>query len=225
MSAKVYGYAKLSQGRKAMRRVGAVAVWVSAMSLAGCTADWAKQNDSSILFEIGKITAKSNTVTGGASGNILYSDVSQVINDDVEVDVNIFQKNPLITASSPNNHVYLESYRVRFFRTDGRNTEGVDVPYSITGPIGSTRLHTPSSGSEVNVTATITLVRHQAKLEPPLRNMNGGALQVQLPPAPGFSGSVVLTTVAEITIFGRSLTGSNLTATGRIQVTFADFVD
>ena len=208
-----------------MRRVCAAVVWVSAMSLAGCTADWAKQNDSSIYFEIGQIRAISNTVTGGTSGNILYSDVSQVINDDVEVDVNIFQKNPNINASSPNNHVFVESYRVRFFRTDGRNTEGVDVPHSITGPIGSTRIHTPSSGTEQEITSTITLVRHQAKLEPPLRNMNGGGLQVQLPPAPGFSGSVVLTTVAEITIFGRTLTGSNLTATGRIQVTFADFVD
>lgn len=208
-----------------MRRVCAAVVWVSATSLAGCTADWAKQNDSSILFEIGRIRATSNTVTGGTSANVLYSDVSQVINDDVEVDVNIFQKNPNITASSPNNHVYLDSYRVRFLRTDGRNTEGVDVPYSITGPIGSTRIHTPSSGTEQEVTATITIVRHQAKLEPPLRNMNGGALQVQLPPAPGFSGAAVLTTIAEITVFGKTLTGSNLTATGRIQVTFADFVD
>jgi hypothetical protein len=31
--------------------------------------------------------------------------------------------------------------------------------------------------------------------------------------------------VAEVTVFGRTLTGSNVTATGRIQVTFADFVD
>ena len=206
-----------------MRRVLASVLFGSLVSLGGCTADWAKQNDSSILFEIGRIQAASNTVSSGASGSVLYSDISQFINDDVQVDVNIFQKNPNITASSPNNHVYIESYNVRFFRTDGRNTEGVDVPYSITGPVGSVRIHTPSSGTEQQLTVNVTLVRQQAKLEPPLRNMIGGVL-VSLP-ALGFSGPGILTTVAEVTIYGRTLTGSNLTASGRIQVTFADFVD
>lgn len=212
----------LSQGRKAMRRVCAAVLCVSLVPLAGCTADWAKQNDSALLFEIGRIRAVSNSVTTGASGSILYSDISQVVNDDVEIEINIFQKNPNITASSPNNHVYLDSYSVRFFRTDGRNTEGVDVPYSITGPL-STRIHTPSSGTEQEVAVNVTVVRHQAKLESPLRDMIGGAL-VSLPVL-GFSGPGILTTIAEITVYGKTLTGSNLTATGRIQVTFADFVN
>lgn len=211
-----------SQGRKAMRRAYAAVLCVSLASLAGCTADWAKQNDSAILFEIGRITAVSNSVTTGASGSILYSDISRVINDDVEMEINVFQKNPLITVSSPNNHVFLDSYSVRFFRTDGRNVEGVDVPYSITGPL-STRIHTPSSGTEQEVAVNVTIVRHQAKLESPLREMIGGAL-VSLP-ALGFSGPGILTTIAEITVYGKTLTGSNLTASGRIQVTFADFQD
>lgn len=211
-----------SQGRKAMRRVFASVLCGSLLSMGGCTADWAKQNDSAILFEIGQIRAASNSVSDGASGNILYSDISRIINDDVVLDINIFQKNPNITASSPNNHVYLDSYRVRFFRTDGRNTEGVDVPHSITGPL-SLRIHTPGQGTEQEVSVNVTIVRQQAKLEEPLRKLSGGPA-VGLP-VPAFSGAAVLTTVAEITVFARTLTGSQLSATGRIQVTFADFLD
>lgn len=202
-----------------MRRVFASFLCGSLLSLGGCTADWAKQNDSAILFEIGQIRALSHTVSNCC---ILYSDISQVFNDDVQLDINIFQKNPNITVSSPNNHVYLDTYRVRFFRTDGRNTEGVDVPYSITGPL-SLRIHTPSSGTEQEVSVIVTIVRHQAKLEPPLRDLSGGFV-VSLPVL-GFSGPGILTTIAEITVYAKTLTGSNLTATGRIQVTFADFVD
>jgi hypothetical protein len=205
-----------------MKRALSSVLCASLLSLGGCTADWAKQNNSAILFEIGQIRAVSNSTTDGASANILYSDVSQVINDDLEIDVNIFQKNPLISASSPNNHVYLDSYRIRFFRTDGRNVEGVDVPHSITGPL-SARIHTPSSGTEQELSVIVTAVRQQAKLEPPLRNLLG--TPVSLPGGFNGGGAIVLTTVAEVTLFARTLTGSNVTATGRIQVTFADFVD
>jgi hypothetical protein len=68
-------------------------------------------------------------------------------------------------------------------------------------------------------------VRHQAKLEPPLKNMAGGPVLLPGAGLRGDSGASVLTTVAEVTVFARTLTGSSLTATGRIQVTFADFVD
>lgn len=207
-----------------MKRALGSVLCASVLALGGCTADWAKQNDSAILFEIGQIRASSATVdqAGGGSSNILYSDVSQVINDDIILDINVFQKNPNISAASPNNHVYLDTYRIRYFRTDGRNVEGVDVPHTITGPL-SMRIHTPSSGTEQEVSVNVTAVRHQAKLEPPLVNMSGGH-PVGLPGG-GFSGAAVLTTIAEVTVFGRTLTGSSLTATGRIQVTFADFVD
>src|SRR5262245_56720383 len=201
-----------TQGRNAMRRWVAVVATASALGLSGCTADWATQNDSAILFEIAQISAASASVTGGgASSNILYSDVSKIVNDDVIVEVNIFQKNPLITASSPNNHVYLDSYRVRFFRTDGRNTEGVDVPYGISGPL-SLRLHTPSSGQEVAGAVNVTLVRHQAKIEPPLSNMVDPAQAPVTLPLASAGGHNILTVIAEITVFGKTLTGSNVTA-------------
>jgi hypothetical protein len=65
-------------------------------------------------------------------------------------------------------------------------------------------------------------VRHQAKLEPPLANLRGGTLTdtfFQLP------NGAVLTTIAEITIFGETVQGKALKAVGNVQVTFADFPD
>jgi hypothetical protein len=126
-------------------------------------------------------------------------------------------------------HVYLDRYEVVYFRTDGRNTEGVDVPYRITGPLGNLRFHTPAAGGEVEQVVNITIVRHSAKLEPPLRNLQnifladplgfpGGPLQIP--------GQGLITTVAEITIHAHSLNGGDgLEAKGRVQVTFGDFAD
>jgi hypothetical protein len=152
--------------------------------------------------------------TGGTSGEI-RSDVitndGTVFNDDAVVTVNVFRKNPNVSSTSPLEHIYLDSYRVRYTRTDGHNQEGVDVPFSISGPLGNVRFHTPTSTGELDIDVPITIVRHTAKLEPPLKNLvkTGGL---------GF-----ITCIAEVTIFARQIDGQNLEATGRVQVTFADF--
>ena len=110
-------------------------------------------------------------------------------------------------------HIYIRQYSVRYFRSDGRNVEGVDVPYSISGAVGNVRYHTPGPGGsgEVEADIPITMVRHQAKLEPPLRNLvfNGA--------------SIVITCIAEVTIFGQTVQGGNLEAKGQVQITFGDF--
>ena len=200
------------------------AILLVASAFVGCTPEWARQNSSPYILEIAGISGESG------AGSPVISDVGlPVTNDDVAVTLNIFRKNNNETLStSPAERVYLERYEVRYFRTDGRNQEGVDVPYLITSPLGNVRFFTAGPGESTEVTATITLVRHQAKLEPPLRNLqldpesplngNGtGSSGTNLP------GAGVLTTVAEITIHGRTVQGQALEATGRVQITFADF--
>ena len=54
------------------------------------------------------------------------------------------------------------------------------------------------------------MVRRQAKLDPPLTNIQQGEL---------------LTTTAEITLNGQTVAGDRVTATGHMQITFADFLD
>ena len=205
-------------GRMAMKSVGRVLILAAALAPAACVPDWAADNETPFIMEIASIQPTDGT-------GPLQSDVSfPVVNDDVTVLVNVFRKNnnPEMSTSAVE-HVYLERYEVRYFRSDGRDVEGVDVPFRITGPLGNIRFHTAGPAAEVENAVTITIVRQQAKLEPPLANLRGilaSDTDVAELPSTG-----VLTTIAEITIYGKTVQGKGLKATGNVQVTFADFPD
>jgi hypothetical protein len=64
------------------------------------------------------------------------------------------------------------------------------------------------------VDVPIEVVRAQAKLEPPLRNLR----------TENFGGSaLILTCFAEITVHGRTLAGEAVSGSGRLQIDFADW--
>ena len=193
---------------------------ILALAFGGCVPDFAKNNQSGIIMEIAGIRSAA-----GSPGAPVLSDIGlPAVNDDVIVTVNVFRKNTTVTSTSPLEHTYLDRYEVRFFRSDGRNTEGVDVPFRITGPLGNLRFHTPTDVGELQQDVTITLVRHQAKLEPPLRNLAGNFPDNQAGSAPQLPGTGIITAIAEVTIFAQSLNDKGaLTAKGQVQVTFADF--
>ena len=152
------------------------------------------------------------TATAGGTGTqsaFLLSDVDTgggVINDTVEISLRADPKNTTLPTTSLND-VTMTRYRVVFRRSDGRNTQGVDVPYSFDGATGVT-IQAGGIGSVV-----FNLVRHQAKLEPPLLNMTRGG------------GQVIMTTIAEITLWGRDQNGNELMVQGSIDVHFGDFPD
>ena len=105
------------------------------------------------------------------------------------------------------NSVTLTRYRVVYRRADGRNTPGVDVPFGFDGAITATI----PAGDERTV--VFDIVRHANKAEPPLRNL------VQL------GGQFIISTVAEITFFGRDQNGNEVSVSGMMDVTFGDFPD
>jgi hypothetical protein len=84
----------------------------------------------------------------------------------------------------------------------------VDVPYAISGNIAVEVI------SGAAVTIPIEVVRRQAKVEPPLLILAGGN-----------GGGAVLTVFAEITLHAVTTIGQTMTATGRVQIDFADFGD
>jgi hypothetical protein len=161
----------------------------------------------------------------GAAGAPMISSVRlPAVNDDAILTVSVFRKNPNVTIINDIEDLILDHFEVRFFRTDGHNTQGVDVPYSISGPLGSSRLFIPAGKGSTDTTINFTLVRHQAKLEPPLRNLANGPAGTQAGTSPELSASGVITTIAEVTIYARTLNDKGaLTAKGQIQVTFGDF--
>ena len=183
-------------------RAMAVALSLGALAMSGCVPDWAEQGDSPNVL----------LMTGINSGTPITSDV-QISNGSICPDfaalrVENHLKNPLNTDASFRSDVVIERYDVRYFRSDGRSTEGVDVPFRITGNVAQ---EIQASNSAV---LNLEIVRRQAKLEPPLRNLQG------------LGGGQVVTMFAEVTLHARSTIQQSLnTATARVQIDFADFAD
>ena len=152
----------------------------------------------------------TSLVAGEDDGGTLRSDVLTVV-DDVPTIIDDFgtvtfllaMKDPGLTDPSPNNYITITRYRVEFTRTDGRNAQGVDVPYTFDGAFTVTVADSAS--------ATFTLVRHQAKAEAPLAALG--------------NSPVLISTIARVTFYGRDQTGREVTATAQISVNFGNFAD
>jgi hypothetical protein len=183
----------------------------AALALSGCSADYVTQNQADVLLEVSAIEGTSGGGgTGSGTGSVLNSDVlskTGVFNDNASIKFRVALKNPLNPTMGTANDVMLERYEVRYLRSDGRNTEGVDVPFRISGPMAL------QIGAGGEGTTSIVIVRHQAKLEPPLMNLQGGG------------GAIVLTCIADMTFHGKTTSGKVAVATGRLQINFADFGD
>jgi hypothetical protein len=108
-------------------------------------------------------------------------------------------------APSPLNQVTISRYRVMYRRADGRNTPGVDVPLAIDSAVTFT---VPSDGQ---VTAAFELVRNVAKRESPLLALR--------------TNGNIITTIADVSFFGRDQAGNDISATGSLTVNFGNFAD
>lgn len=158
-----------------------------------------------------------DSIAGGAGdtrANPVLADVStngSAINEVGDATISVIAKDQTTGPTSPTtsalNTVSITRYRVEYVRPDGRNTPGVDVPFAIDGAV--TRSIT-AGGSE---SVIFDLVRHGAKLEPPLRNLRS------------LGGSLVINTIARVTFWGRDQNGNEVIVSGAIDVVFADFPD
>jgi hypothetical protein len=153
----------------------------------------------------------SDVVTIITSGGVCsQTNPCQVIFDDFG---QVTLRTPLKDVTNPsspnapttNNEVTINRYRVVYRRTDGRNVQGVDVPYAFDGGVTGT---VPLGGA---LTLAFEVVRHVAKVEPPLAALrsNGG----------------IIYTIADVTFFGKDRVGNEIQATGTMQVNFGNFGD
>jgi hypothetical protein len=122
----------------------------------------------------------------------------------VSVTLSSVAKNLNVPTTS-NNQIVITRYHVDFVRADGRNTPGVDVPYGFDGAVAATIPPNGSSGFGFE------LVRHTAKSEPPLAQ-----LQKNFP---------IIHAIARVTFYGHDLVGNDISATGSMSVDFGDFGD
>ena len=177
----------------------AAVVAAAALSMWGCNADYVEDSAAPVMLQI-------KSLNGGAQ---LDSDVRNgefstfVCEDEIDVETTVLNKNPNgPTAASA--AVKLESYEVRYTRSDGRGVEGTDVPYRITGSLAAT------VGIGDEVTFPLEVVRRQAKIDPPLTNIQQ---------------TTILTVQAKVTLFGKTISEQRVSATATMQIDFADYGD
>lgn len=184
------------------------AIALSFVVAAGCGTE-VRTGTSPVELVVDRLEAASGA--GSTFATMLRSDVSTVGTPHPDVGrvvlrVRLRDLGPAGAPTVPSamNVVTVTRYRVVFRRSDGRRVEGRDVPYAVDGAVTVT----------VGESATpieFTLVRAQAKLEPPLRTLAGA------------EGTSVLSAFAEVSFYGRDARGRAVTATASLTVHFADW--
>jgi hypothetical protein len=172
------------------------------------------------LLVVNSLAATRGQAQGGTAAASLASDVLTLVTTGGVCSTTnpcptIFTDSGTITLSlapkdidvglTSNNQVTVNRIHVSFRRTDGRNTEGVDVPFSF----DTASTATVAVGGSTAV--SFTLVRIQAKQESPL---------VQL-----VTNDQFISTIADITVYGNDIVGNAVSATGSIGVTFGNWGD
>jgi hypothetical protein len=152
--------------------------------------------------------ATPDTFSGSLASDVLTGGGIFADNGQVTLRVGLKDPGSQTTPNQPTttNFITVTRFHVEYFRSDGRNTPGVDVPHAFDGGLTFTVDETGGSG-------VFTIVRVQAKAESPLQalSVNGGAQ--------------VISTIARVTFYGTDQAGRAVSATGTISVNFANWAD
>jgi hypothetical protein len=192
------------------RAVIGAALVAAATVLPGCTSQQMQGSSSSYLIvdALNGSRGDQDDFSGQLESDVVGP--TGVVADVGKVDLRLGLKDPGTTTnpSTPTsaNFITVTRYHVKYVRSDGRNTQGVDVPFEFDGAASVTVRDAAAIS-----TLGITLVRAQAKLEAPLL-----ALRNQ-------GGQVILSTIAEVTLYGTDQAGREVSVLAKISVTFADF--
>jgi hypothetical protein len=204
----------MHRAARSVRTVTVAGLALAALGVSACGSDVARQGQASSYLIIEALEGQGVTASGSGG-----SQFTPVLRSDVQTNGSVFEDNGRVTMSAAmrdvtnpngpttNNLITVTRYRVEFRRSDGRNTPGVDVPYAFDGAV----TFTVGPGSDMQV--PFSLVRAQAKLESPLMNLRG------------LGGSVLISTIADVTFYGRDQAGRETSVTGQISVNFADWGD
>jgi hypothetical protein len=201
--------------QKVLAGLGAVAISAAA---AGCGGEFVRDSRSPVRLVIEQLQV-------GDRQNTLLSDVITLVrqpepctatspcptvhNDVAAVELSLQLRDPGTPASpssaSSLNQVTISRYSVKYRRADRNNVPGVDVPYDFDSALTMTVPATGSSG------ATFQIVRHSAKEEAPLAALR-------------YTGDII-STIAEVTFYGKDQAGNEVSVSGFIGVDFGDFGD
>jgi hypothetical protein len=206
--------------RPAIAAAGVIGLLAASVSCG----DVVRQGRAPVIVVIDSLQAASGAEPGNMGG-FLLSDVQTLVdqniggqtvrvptifNDVAQVTMRLIPKdagNGAVNLNpTPWNAVTINRYHITFVRADGRNTPGVDVPFAVDGAVTATLSTSPT-------VVPFEIVRHQQKLEQPLRALAS------------FGGRIFISTIAEITFYGVDTMGNEVQAKGTINVSFGDYAD
>jgi len=185
---------------------------LTALSMAAAGCGVAEQGRSPVVLRVNALDAapQSGTTVGTFSG-YLHSDVQTdtgIFNDVGRVTLAMVLRDPgspgVANTPSELNSITVTHYRVVYRRTDGRNVQGVDVPYAFDSGMTIT---VPPTGTGQQ---TFDIVRVSAKVEAPLRALATNPLQA-------------IDVIADVTFYGKDMHNNDVLATGSIGITFANY--
>jgi hypothetical protein len=182
--------------------------------------DVVRSTKSPVMLVVNSLSASRGAATPGSPSANLTSDVqtlvttggvcttqnpcSTVFSDSGTMTLSLAAKDTSVALTS-NNQVTINRIHVSYRRTDGHNTEGVDVPFSYD------TASTQTIGISGSAAVSFIIVRNQAKEESPLVQLvNNGQL---------------ISAIIDVTAYGTDIVGNAVSATGSMGVTFANFGD
>jgi hypothetical protein len=207
-----------------MRILNRILVTVTALAAASC-GDVVRSGRAPVFLVIDSLEASRGGPTTGTFTSTLSSDVitlvttpapcttdnpcRMIFGDSGRASLRLSPKDigPVGAPTTPssNNEVTITSIHISYRRTDGRNTQGVDVPFAFDTASTAT---VPAASA---VTIGFPLVRNTAKEESPL---------VQLK-----TNGIIISMIADVTFYGRDQVGNDISATGSIGIAFGNFGD
>ena len=157
---------------------------------------------SSLVSDVFTIVTSGGTCTTTSPCPTVFADNGQVIMHLVLKDLG---SGATAAAPTSNNEVTINRIHVSYRRSDGRNQEGVDIPY---GFDTASTFTVPQQGT---ITFGFPLVRVQAKQEAPLMALR--------------SNGQILSMIGDVTFYGQDVVGNAVSVTGSINIDFGNWGD
>jgi len=185
-----------------------LAVLPAILMLSGCNPLEDDSKSSSFII----VESITGTDLSGKTAGFLQSDVvltNSIVTADVAtatLRASLLDPAPILKPGQFND-IMLDRYIVSYSRVDGKNRQGVDVPYSFEGAL--TQLLKIGTSTSIS----FVVVREVAKLESPLIDLAQNRAEG------------VIEATAKIEFYGHDLVENKVKATGYLTIFFANYAD
>jgi len=201
----------MNNHRHLKRTIGAAVLLAASFLLISCNPVENESQSASLLI----VESLTGMDILGTEGFFLQSDVlivdpatgaTSVRSDSAKATFRATTLDPApLLGTSQYNDIQITRYVVTYIRADGRNIEGVDVPYSFEGSLSAI------IRTGISTSVSFVIVREVAKQEPPLFN-----LRAALP-------GDILNVTAKVDFYGHDLANKTVKATGMLPIFFANY--